>query len=316
MYLICLWAVQDLSKTGQRPVQQRSRSGGGDQNGSRLNNNLDGIQTTMPSEITTIQYQRVINTLKKRGVSTFDDTDAVLNAIKTTMKGEPATDNSIRNNLNAILWIVGKDCRVGKVYHKAMMDIAMKINGDATYRVNEKSVSWDVLSQIYKKYDGQDRRILAVYTLAPPRRLHDYASMQVVARKPRTIEGNYLVVNKSGLTFYFGDYKTKGRYGVQTFKVPGLLREELDEHIIAGQPLFSLPSGKPFGDTQFSAHIGNLTAPHTPDNVRATPTTFRHSYISHFLAGNPTTDKRNRVAEMMGHSTGMQLQYDQREEDE
>jgi integrase len=138
--------------------------------------------------------------------------------------------------------------------------------------------------------------------------------MRVVARKPKNIEGNYLVFNKSGMTFYFGDYKTKKTYGVQSFKVPMALREELDEYIVAGQPLFTVASGKPFGDTLFSAHIGNLTAPHIEGNVRATPTTFRHSYISHFLAGNPTTDKRNRVAEMMGHSSGMQLQYDEREE--
>ena len=268
----------------------------------------------MPSENTLIQYQRVITTLEKRGVSNFENVDAVMEVIKTTMKGEVATDNSIRNNLNSILWKVGKDSEAGKVYHKAMMEIAMKISGDATYRVSEKSVPWDVLSQLYKKYDGQDRRILAVYTLAPPRRLHDYASMQVVARKPKKIEGNYLVFNKSGMMFYFGDYKTKGRYGVQSFKVPAALREELDEYIIAGTPLFSNISGKPFGDTAFSAHIGNLTAAHTHENVRATPTTFRHSYISHFLAGNPTTTERMRVAEMMAHAVGTQLQYDERDE--
>jgi hypothetical protein len=268
----------------------------------------------MPSDSTLIQYQRVITTLEKRGVSNFEDTVAVMEIIKTTKKGEVATDNSIRNNLNSILWKVGKESDAGKVYHKAMMEIAMKINGDATYLVSEKSVPWDVLSQLYKKYDGQDRRILAVYTLAPPRRLHDYASMQVVARKPNKIEGNYLVFNKSGMTFYFGDYKTKGRYGVQAFKVPPALREELDEYIVAGTPLFTVASGRAFGDTAFSKHIGDLTAPHIAGNVRATPTTFRHSYISHFLAGNPTTAQRMRVAEMMAHAVGTQLQYDEREE--
>jgi integrase len=138
--------------------------------------------------------------------------------------------------------------------------------------------------------------------------------MRVLARKPRKIEGNYLVFNKSGMTFYFGDYKTKDTHGVQSFKVPPALREELDEHIVAGSPLFSVASGKPFGDTLFSAHIGNLTAPYIAGNVRATPTTFRHSYISHFLAGNPPTAQRMRVAEMMGHTSGQQLQYDERDE--
>jgi integrase len=250
----------------------------------------------------------------KRGANNLDDAAAVMDIIKTTAKGEVASNNSIKNNLNALIWKVGRDSEAGKVYHKAMVEMAVQLKGEATYTTTEKSVPWDVLSQVYKKYDGQDRRILAVYTLAPPRRLHDYASMRVVARKPKNIEGNYLVFNKSGMTFYFGDYKTKKTYGVQTFKVPAALREELDEYIVAGTPLFSVASGKPFGDTAFSAHIGNLTAPHIEGNVRATPTTFRHSYISHFLAGNPPTAQRVRVAEMMGHSSGMQLQYDEREE--
>ena len=268
----------------------------------------------MPSDSTITQYNRVIATLVKRGVSNFEDTAAVIEIIKKTAKGEDATNNSIKNNLNALMWKVGSASPAQEIYRKKMYEIADVIKAGTTYTTTEKSVSWDVLSQIYKKYDGQDRRILAVYTLAPPRRLHDYASMRVVARKPKKIEGNYLVFNKSGMTFYFGDYKTKDTHGVQSFKVPVSLREELDEYIVAGQPLFSLPSGKAFGDTAFSAHIGNLTAPHTPNNVRATPTTFRHSYISHFLAGNPTTAQRERVAEMMGHSSGMQLQYDERDE--
>lgn len=268
----------------------------------------------MPSDSTITQYTRVIATLVKRGANNLDDAAAVMDIIKTTAKGEVASNNSIKNNLNALVWKVGRDSEAGKVYHKAMVEMAVQLKGEATYTTTEKSVHWDVLSQVYKKYEGQDRRILAVYTLAPPRRLHDYASMRVVARKPKKIEGNYLVFNKSGMMFYFGDYKTKGRYGVQSFKVPVALREELDEYIVAGTPLFTVASGKPFADTLFSAHIGNLTAPHIAGNVRATPTTFRHSYISHFLAGNPTTAQRDRVAEMMGHSSGMQLQYDEREE--
>jgi len=270
----------------------------------------------MPSDSTITQYNRVIATLVKRGANNLDNAPAVMEIIKTTAKGEVASNNSIKNNLNALLWKVGKDSEAGKIYHKAMVDMAVHIKGEATYTTTEKSVPWDVLSGIYKKYepDSQNRRILAVYTLAPPRRLHDYASMRVVARKPRKVDGNYLVFNKSGMTFYFGDYKTKGRYGVQSFKVPVALREELDEYIVAGTPLFSIASGKPFADTQFSTHIGDITAPYIEGNVRATPTTFRHSYISHFLAGNPTTAQRERVAEMMGHSSGMQLQYDEREE--
>jgi hypothetical protein len=265
----------------------------------------------MPSESTITQYNRVIATLVKRGVKDFSDSKEVLALIQTTAKGEKASNNSIKNNLNAVMYHIGKASPAWEVYRKEMYAIGDTIKQVATYTATEKSVPWKVLSELYKKYDGQDRRILAVYSLAPPRRLHDYASMRVVARKPRTITSNILVINKSGMTFHFADYKTKAQYGVQSFKVPAMLRQELEDFAVAGRPLFALPSGLAFADTQFSTHIGNLTAPF---GTRATPTSYRHSYITHFLATNPTTDQRKTIASMMGHSSAMQMEYDERAE--
>lgn len=269
----------------------------------------------MPSESTITQYSRVVATLSKRGVDDFEDTDVILELIKKTAKGEDASDNSIKNNLNALMWKVGKESPAYEVYRKHMYDMRDILASSKTYTTTEKSVSWNVLSQIYKNYDGQDRRILAVYSLCPPRRLLDYSSMQVVARKPAHITGNYLVLNKSSCKFYFGDYKTFKTYGVQSFVVPPALKRELVGWAVVGQPLFKLASGLQFADTQFSTRIGDLTAPYTPNHVRATPNTFRHSYISHFLAGNPNLKDREVISNMMAHDVITQMSYEEREKE-
>ena len=265
----------------------------------------------MPAESSIKQYTSSLSSLAKRGFTDLSNTDAILEAIKTTIKGEPATKNTMKNILNALIWKLGKDTADGKIYHKAMVNTAVEIKESATYTATDKSVPWSILGQIYKKYEGQDRKILAVYSLFPPRRLHEFASMMVVARKPRKPTGNYLVLHKKSASFVFGEYKTKDSYGVQTFPVPHNLFEELETSEI-GKPLFQLPTGLRFADTQFSTHIGDLTSLHIPHAIRAAPTSFRHSFITNFLAGNPTTLLRQRTAAMMGHAVATQMEYDQR----
>lgn len=267
----------------------------------------------MPAESTLIQYQRVINTLTKRGVDDLQDTKKVLEVASTTIKGEVAKSSSISNILCAVMYFT-KDTPVYETY-KAEMVKYMKQKSDAhTGLPTAKSVDWKVLSNVYKEYEDQDRGILAMYSLAPPRRLHDYACMKVVGRKPVKIDGNYLVINKSGMKFYFGAYKTKDTYGIQVFSVPAALREELEPLAILNQPLFRTPSGTAYSDTSFSTKIGDLT--HSKIGVRATANTFRHSFLSWFDATAPTPAKRKSVAEFMGHSVAMSLGYVEREEEE
>lgn len=266
----------------------------------------------MPAESTLIQYQRVINTLTKRGVDNLQDTAKVLEVASTTIKGEVAKSSSISNILCAVMHFT-KDTPVYDTY-KAEMVKYMKTNSALkTGETTEKSVDWKELSQVYKQYEGQDRVALAVYSLAPPRRLHDYASMKVVSRKPVKIDENYLVINKSGFKMYFGEYKTKDTYGIQVFSVPPALREELEPIAILNQPLFRTSTGAGFSDSAFSTLIGNLTFAKL--GKRATPNTFRHSFLSNFDATAPTPAKRKAVAEFMAHSVGMSLGYVERDEE-
>lgn len=267
----------------------------------------------MPSESTITQYTRVINTLAKRGADDLKNINKVLEIASTTIKGEAAKPSSISNILTAVMHFV-KGTPEYELYKVEMVKFMKTNSGLKTGETTEKSVGWKELSAVYKEYQGQDRAVLAVYSLAPPRRLHDYASMMVVSRKPKAVVGNYLVINKSGMKFYFSEYKTKLTYGVQVFKVPPTLREELEPIAFIGQPLFRTSTGAAFSDSKFSTLIGDLT--HAKLGKRATPNTFRHSFLSQFDATAPTPTKRKEVAEFMAHSVGMSLGYVERDEEE
>jgi len=65
-----------------------------------------------------------------------------------------------------------------------------------------------------------------------------------------------------------------------------------------------------------SRFLAHTTMKASDEKIRATSNTYRHAYISEFLKGNPTTDERKKVATMMGHSPSMQLEYDERDEDD
>jgi len=268
----------------------------------------------MPAESTITQYERVVKTLRSRGATDLKDTNKVLALAKTTKNGEAAKPSSISNTLSAVMYHV-KDTPEYDIYKAEMVKYMRTNNALRTGVPTEKSVEWKTLSKLYQDFEGQDRVALAVYSLAPPRRLHDYGSMMVVGRKPRNPTGNYLVINKSGMQFIFADYKTKGVYGVQQFKVPPALYDEFVDYAVIGQPLFKTAVGTAFNDPAFSTYIGNLTAPKL-NGKRATPNTFRHSFLSWFDATAPTPAKRKEVADFMGHSVGMGLHYVEREEEE
>jgi hypothetical protein len=166
------------------------------------------------------------------------------------------------------------------------------------------------------KYEGQDRLILALYTLAAaPRRL-DYINMYVVHNQKLASlkDRNYLIWNTSP-RFVFNEYKTSEKYGKQVIRVPLPLKRILDEIITekpTGQLLLS-NDGKQFTDAQFSDKVRRLTAKETGKKYSVND--FRHAWITGFLSRNPTTVGRIKMASLMGNSVASQLEYDRRHEE-
>ena len=169
-------------------------------------------------------------------------------------------------------------------------------------------------ADLHMKLEGEDQLIIALYTLAKaPRRL-EYRNMLVVnsMKHAQNKARNFLVWN-SMPRFVFNDYKTSGKYGKQVIRVPLPLQRIIAPHIRMGQPLISKLQHEEYTDAQFSDKIRRITKREL--GVKYSVNDFRHAFITQFLARNPTTDARMRIASLMGNSMGEQLTYDRRQKD-
>jgi hypothetical protein len=80
-----------------------------------------------------------------------------------------------------------------------------------------------------------------------------------------------------------------------------------------GEPLISKLQHEEYTDAQFSDKIRRITKRELGEKYSVND--FRHAFITQFLARNPTTDARMRIASLMGNSMGEQLTYDRRQKD-
>jgi len=267
----------------------------------------------MPSESSIKQYERVIRTLEKRGLTDLKDVEKVLRTIRTKIDGEPATKATIAQQLSAIMWKVGDKAPEWKRYREEMISANEENAKSKTYTKTEKSMDWKDLKDKYKYKEGSAELVLALFALNPPRRIQDYAVMKLVEKEPSDTEVNYLVDNDDKPYFIFNKYKTARHYGQQRLFLTGEMlkfyRNRIAYHMEWDTFLFPVKEG--------GRHIEpkNLTRIMKRESG-ATANTFRHAYITEFLKGNPTTDQRKKVAEMMGHNISTQLEYDERDEDD
>jgi hypothetical protein len=191
-----------------------------------------------------------------------------------------------------------------------------KIEGAKTYRADDSTIPWKDLKDLYKSdITHSDKLLLAVYTLIPPRRVLDFSQMKVVAKMPKIANGfNYVAIGNKRCTMQFNNYKTFKNYGRQVFPVPAELRRLIvASGATVGNPLFPTLAGGFYSQAEFSTKLGNITEKLLGKGRRATANTFRHAYITHFLARNPTTPQRKKIAAQMAQSVEMTIEYDQRE---
>lgn len=273
------------------------------------------------SEQTAKVYGQIIEALfRELGVAIDfeDDAEAVWGAMQTA-RGRQASSATIRTRCSAIINYItknGGDPTFYKAKLRELFEEADKVKHDPeTYKRKENDATWKELSSLYLKYEGQDRLILALYTLAAaPRRL-DYTNMYVVHNQKLAAlrDRNYLIWNSSP-RFIFNEYKTSEKYGKQIIRVPmplvRILAETLTEKP-TGQLLLN-NHGSQFTEAQFSDKVRRLTGKH---GKKYSINDFRHAWITAFLARNPTTDGRIKMASLMGNSVASQLEYDRRRED-
>jgi hypothetical protein len=247
-----------------------------------------------------------------------DDAEAVWGGMQTA-RGRQASNATIRTRVSAVInYIItnGGDPSFYKEKLRQLFEQADKAKNDPeTYKKKENDATWKELSTLYTKYDkGQDRMNLALYTLAAAPRRIDYTNMYVVHNKKLAAlkDRNYLVWNSSP-RFIFNEYKTADKYGQQTIPVPMALKRILAETITekpTGQLLLD-NNGHAFTEAQFSDKMRRITGRH---GKKHSVNSFRHAWITAFLARNPTTDGRMKMAKLMGNSIQSQLQYDRRDD--
>lgn len=235
-----------------------------------------------------------------------------------TARGRKAANATIRSRVSAVIDHIVDNHGDPSFYQAKLRELfeeADKTRHDPeTYKRKESDAKWSELSTMYTKYTGQDRVILALYSLAAaPRRL-DYIHCDVVANlnHAKDKSKNYLVMNSRPI-FVFQAYKTAKVYGRQIIPVPVALRRELKGFAVVGKPLLS-NGDKPFTPAQFSDKLRRLTAYESRGGKAYSANDFRHAFITQFLSRNPSTADRLKMATYMGHSIGMQAQYDRRDD--
>ena len=272
------------------------------------------------SEKTKKVYEAILEAVRKElgvAVNFEEDTAAVWNVIRMA-RGRDASQSTIRTRLSAIMNYLRAEDETYDFYQRKLEE-SFEVDKDKrtdpkTYEAKEDDMKWKDAADLHMKLEGEDQLIIALYTLAKaPRRL-EYRNMLVVnsMKHAQNKARNFLVWN-SMPRFVFNDYKTSGKYGKQVIRVPLPLQRIIAPHIRMGQPLISKLQHEEYTDAQFSDKIRRITKREL--GVKYSVNDFRHAFITQFLARNPTTDARMRIASLMGNSMGEQLTYDRRQKD-
>tara|TARA_R110000868_G_C10802537_1_gene757211 strand:+ start:129 stop:941 length:813 start_codon:yes stop_codon:yes gene_type:complete len=260
----------------------------------------------MPSESSLAQYAKVVAALEKRGIDFAKHEDA-MNIITTKANGEPTAPNTILNILSAIKAVLLQRGIDDPFYFKEHGRRMEERTQTATYTKHPtKFIEWTELER--RSAEDPDNLLLAVYVRFPPRRL-DWRIVKVVKSdmggSGAVAKYNYWIPSLRMLRFY--EYKTKGTYGVQTFilneshpLLPILMKEAPKAEY--GGFLFHESAGTPYESSAFSKFVKRKTGGYTINDLR-------HSFVTNFLATNPSVDKKLKVSKMMAHHIGTQALY-------
>ena len=135
-------------------------------------------------------------------------------------------------------------------------------------------------------------------------------------KKQLTPDFNYLVVddNKRPTKIIMKNYKTKGTYGTQSFRISAILTTLLEEYIrhfgkSNGDFLFTDKNGKPFKNNNFASLIEN--AMNTILGSRIGIDLARQIVITNIYNDNPimTINEKKEVARAFLHSSNMASEY-------
>ena len=172
----------------------------------------------------------------------------------------------------------------------------------------EKWEDWQTIQEsiLSEKLNDEDRSLIALFTLIPPRRTGLVRNLKMVGlRDPKKEEFNYLVVDYRFNPRYIlmRSYKTFKTYGEYKLELPDKLKILLKKHIKS--------SKIKKGDAVYNFNTNIIIkAFNSAIGKQINTNIVRHAYITNFLSKKRTLKERTALATEMGHSVSMQLEYD------
>lgn len=209
----------------------------------------------------------------------------------------PSTQVSVLNALSAVLGAFPRLKKLHTHYYTLMragLDTETKerAKDEKNEKQTKNSMEYDDILKAREEASGVDKVILSLYTMLPPGRVSEYATMKV----GDDAEGN--VYNPLTQEFHIRKHKTSKSTGDVVVKVPDDLAEVLKTWL----------AGRTDG-----LLLGGLTAPSITKHLNRVlgknigPTAIRRIYLSSKYA--PVKKAMKEDAKAMRHSTATQATY-------
>ena len=268
---------------------------------TRLAAKVNSKTGTPPAATTIDTYIRFVLNLHKKITTTrmssfawAKDTDKVLQTIRETYA--PSTQVTVLNALSMCLSVFPRLKKLYTHYYALMragLDTETKERAKTEKNEKQKAnhMEWDDIVKKRDELDGVDKVILSLYTMIPPGRVQEYATMKVNGDPV----GN--VYDTAKQEFHIRKHKTAKSTGEVVVKVPDDLAEVL---------------GAWLGERKDGLLLGGLTAPSITKHINKVlgknigPNSLRHIYLEKYA---PTKKAMKEDADAMRHSTGTQATY-------
>jgi hypothetical protein len=176
-----------------------------------------------------------------------------------------------------------------------------------------------ILQDLTNKRDQDDidiisKLLLAIYTFIPPVRA-DYYATQIIKEGEVPETDNYIILKNNEAELVIRKYKTSRKHGeIRHPQLPDdlyrIIKKSLEDY--PRKYLFE-QKGKPFTPNGFckwsSSTLEKLFG------VELTLTMIRHIYISSLDLSKMTVEEKKNIGKLMGHTIGVQAEYEWKELD-
>lgn len=143
--------------------------------------------------------------------------------------------------------------------------------------------------------------LISLYTLQPPTRIGNYLDMEIRKGDGKRLKNdkNYLMIKDGKYKFIFNKYKTSKHLGKVELPVEDKLLEKVIAKHIDGKT-GKTPTFLEKSQSQVTQNLNSITKKVL--DVPISVNVFRHSFLTDFMAGNPSISEKEKVAKIVGQT--------------